>query len=109
MDFGMILNSLTISGLAGIFLVGMLSRLADSRAIWAGIVCNMLFSGYALLSDRGLLPESLTIPFDLYYTAIVGNTITILVSILMARFVWRTRRTDFTNLTVWDQDKKPLV
>jgi len=109
MDFGMILNSLTISGLAGIFLVGMLTRLADSRAIWAGIVCNMLFAGYALLSDRGLLPESLTIPFDLYYTAIVGNTITILVSFLTARFVWRTRRTDFTNLTVWDQDKKPLV
>jgi len=109
MDFGMILGSLTMSGLAGIFLVGMLTRLADSRAIWAGIVCSMLFSGYALLSNQGLLPESLTIPFDLYYTAIVGNTITILVSILTARFVWRTRRTDFTNLTVWDQDKKPLV
>ena len=109
MDFGMILGSLTTSGLAGIFLVGMLTRLADSRAIWAGIACNMLFAGYALLSDRALLPDSLCIPFDLYYTAIVGNTITILVTVLAARFVWRTHRTDFTNLTVWDQDKKPLV
>ncbi len=109
MDFGMILGALTISGLAGIFLIGMLTRLADSRAIWAGIVCNMLFSGYALLSDKHMLPESLCIPFDLYYTAIVGNTITILVGVLAAKFIWRTQRTDFTNLTVWDQDKKPLV
>jgi SSS family solute:Na+ symporter len=109
MDFGMILGSLTMSGLAGIFLVGMLTRLADARAIWAGIVCNMLFAGYALLSDRGLLPDSLCVSFDLYYTAIVGNIVTILVTILTARFVWRTRRTDFANLTVWDQDRKPLV
>ena len=109
MDFGMILGALTISGLAGIFLIGMLTRLADSRAIWAGIVCNMLFSGYALLSDKHMLPESLCVPFDLYYTAIVGNFITILVSVLAARFIWRTQRTDFANLTVWDQDKKPLV
>jgi len=109
MDFGMILGSLTMSGLVGIFLIGILTRLADARAIWAGIVCNMLFAGYALLSDRGLLPESLCVQFDLYYTAIVGNIITILVTLLMARFVWRTRRTEFTNLTVWDQDKTPLV
>jgi SSS family solute:Na+ symporter len=109
LDFGMILGSLTMSGLAGIFLVGILTRLADSRAIWAGIVCSMSFSGYALLSDRGILPDSLCVPFDLYYTAIVGNFITILVTLLMARFVWRTRRTDFANLTVWDQDRKPLV
>jgi len=109
MDFGMILGSLTISGLAGIFLVGMLTRLGDARAIWAGIACNMFFAGYALLSDRALLPESLCVPFDLYYTAIVGNAITILVTVLAAKFVWRSRRTDFANLTVWDQDKKPLV
>lgn len=109
MDFGMILGSLTMSGLAGIFLVGMLTRLADARAIWAGVVCNMFFAGYALLSDRALLPEALCVPFDLYYTAIVGNTITILVTLFMARFVWRTRRTDFANLTVWDQERTPLV
>jgi SSS family solute:Na+ symporter len=109
MDLGFILSSLTLSGLAGTFLVGMFTRLADSRAVWAGIVCNACFCGYALLGDRGILPASWVLPFDLYYTAIVGNLITLLVVFITAKWVWRTRRTDFKNLTVWDQEKTPMV
>ena len=109
MDLGFILSSLTLSGLAGTFLIGVFTRLADSRAVWAGIVCNACFCGYALLGDRGILPASWALPFDLYYTAIVGNLITLLVVFITAKWIWRTDRTDFKNLTVWDQEKTPLV
>ncbi len=108
-DLGMILTSLTVSGLAGIFLIGMFTRLGDSRAVWAGILCNMTFSGYALLSNRELLPEAMRIPFDLYFTSIVGNFIMIVVTVICARFIWRTQKTDFKNLTFRDQEKTPLV
>ncbi|QHI69400.1 sodium:solute symporter family transporter [Tichowtungia aerotolerans] len=108
-DFGMILNSLTMSGLAGVFLIGMFTRLADSRAVWAGILFNMAFSGYALLSDRALLPEALCIPFDLYFTSIVGNVIMIGVIVVAARFVWRSKKTNLKNLTFRDQEKTALL
>ena len=49
MDLGFILSSLTLSGLAGTFLIGVFTRLADSRAVWAGIVCNACFLRVCLI------------------------------------------------------------
>jgi SSS family solute:Na+ symporter len=35
----------------------------------------MLFTAWTILSSRLLLPDSLSFPFDLYYTGLIGNII----------------------------------
>ena len=53
----------------------MRARRGDSRAAWCGIIATMAFTGWTLLANRGLLPDSLSVPFDLYYTGFIGNLV----------------------------------
>ena len=88
-DTSTILVSLLSGGLLGLFLLGFLTRSADARAAWCGIVCTMLFTGWTLLSHRGLLPDALQVPFDLYYTGLIGNVLMFFVGYFMARLLPR--------------------
>lgn len=74
-DTSTILVSLLAGGLLGLYLLGFLTRRGDSRAAWCGIIATMAFTGWTLLANRGLLPDSLSVPFDLYYTGFIGNLV----------------------------------
>lgn len=102
-DFLLIVLALIGGGIAGIFLFGMFSRRGDARAVLAGIACTLTFTGYALLMQFKIVPQS----FDPYYTAIIGNIVMLVVS-YTASFIFPAKKRDMTNLTVWDWSKRPL-
>lgn len=103
MDASIIVTALFGGGISGAFLFGMFTRAGDHRAVLAGIVATMLFTGYAMLMQLKILPRS----FDPYYTAIFGNLV-MLLSCAAASVVLPRRERDLTNLTVWDQSKEEL-
>jgi len=102
-DFLLIILALIGGGIAGIFLFGMFTRRGDARAVLAGIVCTLVFTGYALLMQFGIVERR----FDPYYTSIIGNIVMVAVSYVAALFMPAKPR-DLTNLTVWDSSGKPL-
>jgi len=106
-DTATIVGSLLGGGLLGMYLLGFLTDRGDARAVGVGIGCTLLFTGWTILSGRGLLPDALSVPFDLYYTRIIGNTIMFAVGFLAGTLLPRGKK-DLTNLTVWRQDKTPL-
>lgn len=72
-DTSTILVSLLGGGLLGLYLLGFLTRTGDARAAWFGIAGTVLFTAWTLASNRGVLPDALQVPFDLYYTGLIGN------------------------------------
>ncbi|WP_043584820.1 sodium:solute symporter family transporter [Geminisphaera colitermitum] len=104
-DLALILSALMGGGIPGAFLLGMLTRIADLRAVITGIIANVLFTTWALSMQFGLT----SMVFDLYYTAILGNVITFGVGYLSARLRRVKPDRDLTNLTVWDQSSEKLV
>lgn len=106
-DTGTVLGSLVGGGLLGMYLLGFFTRKGDARAVGAGILCTLVFTGWTLLSGKGLLPPGLRAPFDLYYTAILGNLVMFAVGFLAAALL-PARKRDLTNLTVYDQERTPL-
>ncbi|HEX5788364.1 MAG TPA: sodium:solute symporter [Woeseiaceae bacterium] len=106
-DTGAILTSLLGGGLLGLYLLGFLTRRGDARAAGLGIVATLLFTGWTLASSYAILPVALTFPFDLYYTGIIGNLVMFAVGFLLGSLLPRRGR-ELANLTVWDQDRRPL-
>ncbi|MDR1280084.1 MAG: sodium/solute symporter [Opitutaceae bacterium] len=104
-DLALILSALMGGGIPGAFLLGMLTRIADLRAVVVGLVANAVFTAWALSMQFGFASAI----FDVYYTAIFGNVITFGTGYLSARL--RRVRSDrnLTNLTVWDQSRDKLV
>jgi SSS family solute:Na+ symporter len=107
-DLGLIIGSICGGGILGVFLVGIFTRCGDVRAVWTALTVNALVTAYILMSKRGLLPDQGSMAIDLYFTALIGNTLTV-VTALVASIFFKSRVEDFTNLTVWDQEKTPLV
>jgi SSS family solute:Na+ symporter len=100
-DTGTILTSLVGGGLLGMYLLGFLTNRGDARAVGLGILCTILFTGWTIFSKGGSLP------FDLYYTRIIGNILMFAVGFLAGTLLPKRER-DLTNLTVWQQDSTPL-
>lgn len=90
-----VLVSLLGGGLLGLYLLGFLTRRGDARAAWAGILCTMAFTGWTLLGHHGLLPDALSVPFDLYYTGLIGNLLMFAVGFGLAR-LWPGRTAQAT-------------
>jgi SSS family solute:Na+ symporter len=107
-DLGLIIGSICGGGILGVFLVGIFTRCGDVRAIWTALAVNALVTAYILMSKRGLLPDQWSIAVDLYFTALIGNTLTIITA-LIAGIFFKSRVENFANLTVWDQEKTPLI
>jgi SSS family solute:Na+ symporter len=99
-DTATILASLLSGGLFGLFALGFFTRRGDARAAWSGIVTTALFTTWVVLAGRNALPAWLSSPFDLYYTAIIGNVIMFAVGWLTA-FALGDRRRDLSGLTLW--------
>jgi len=74
-DTATILTSLLAGGLLSIYCIGFFSNRGDARHILFGIAGTMIFTAWTILSARSILPESLSFPFDLYYTGLIGNVI----------------------------------
>ncbi|MHC4463106.1 MAG: sodium:solute symporter family protein [Planctomycetota bacterium] len=103
----LVLASIIISGRLGLYLFGFFTTIGDSKAVWTGLSFSFLFTLWSVLSEKDILPESLTFPFDLYYTGIVGNIIMFLVGFFVAVLIPAKKR-DLTNLSIWTQDGTPL-
>ncbi|MCG8394968.1 MAG: sodium:solute symporter [Pseudomonadales bacterium] len=83
-DTSTILVSLLGGGMLGLYLLGFFSKRGDARAAWCGIACTLVFTGWTVLTNKGLLPEALSAPFDLYYTGLIGNVLMFAVGYLAA-------------------------
>jgi len=75
-----ILVSLLTGGMLGLYLLGFFTHKTGTTAVWFGIVATMLFTGWTVLSSNGLLPDFASVPFDLYYTGLIGNVIMFVVA-----------------------------
>lgn len=87
-----VLASLLASGMLGLYLLGFFTSAGRSGAVWTGILCTLAFTGWTVLSSRGMLPAALTIPFDLYYSGLVGNLVLFTVAAAVGAITSRLRR-----------------
>lgn len=86
-DTATILVSLFAGGLLGLYLYGFLVRGGDSRAVWIGIAVTMAFTAWTVLAKYGVLPPQFQLPFDLYYTGLVGNVLMFATIAIAARML----------------------
>ncbi|WP_396587065.1 sodium/solute symporter [Bermanella sp. R86510] len=103
-DTATILTSILGGGLLGLYLIGFFTKKGDARAIWVGLASTIVFTSWTILSKNDLLPASIQVPFDLYYTGFVGNVIMFVVSYLAATFIFPSKK-DLSGLTVYDLPK----
>ena len=101
-ETGSVLTSILGGGLLGLYLIGFFTQHGDARAAWAGLISTMIFTSWTILSKKGLLPDSISVPFDLYYTGFVGNVIMFIVTYFVARFALKNTN-DLNGLTVWNK------
>ncbi len=99
-DTATVLTSILGGGLLGLYLIGFFTKQGDARAAWVGLVSTMIFTAWTILSKKGLLPESISVPFDLYYTGFVGNLIMFVMTYFVARFALKGQK-DLSGVTVW--------
>lgn len=103
-DLGLTITALLGGGISSAFLLGILTRVGDQRAVLVGIVFTLAFSVWALLMQFGIIKPA----FDLYYTALIGNVIMFVASYI-AGLLMKPKPRDLTNLTIWDKSDAPLV
>jgi len=106
-DTASILTSILGGGLLSIYLLGFLTKRGDARSVGMGIISTMIFTTWTIFSKRGWLPQGLQVPFDIYYTLLIGNMVMFFVG-FFASYLFKEKRKDLINLTVWTQDKTPL-
>ncbi|MBT4307579.1 MAG: sodium/solute symporter [Candidatus Marinimicrobia bacterium] len=101
-DTATILYSITGGGLLGLYLLGFFTKKGNAKSVWIGLIVTSLFTIWTILSKRGLVPEWLHTPFDLYYTGLIGNIIMFAVSFTVAVLLVDQRK-NLKNLTIWNQ------
>ncbi len=99
-DTATILVSLLSGGMLGLYLLGFFTTRGDARAAWVGIFFTVVFTLWTILDKRGLLPDSMQLPFDSYYTTIIGNFIMFVSAYLVATLFFKTEKR-LAGLTVW--------
>ncbi|MEN8193487.1 MAG: sodium:solute symporter [Bacteroidota bacterium] len=104
-DAGVILISLLMGGVTGLYMIGFLTRLGDERTAWIGIGLTFSFSFWTILSGQGVLPDWLSVPFDLYYTGFIGNLVMFATIFMVASLISKGKR-KLINLTLWTQEGK---
>jgi SSS family solute:Na+ symporter len=100
-DTGLIISSILGAGVLGIYLLGFFTKVGDSRSIWVGIICTILFTCWTILANRDLLPSWLSYKYDLYYTMIFSNVIMFVTSLASALIIGR-REPLPKRLTLYD-------
>ena len=108
-DAATILSSIVMGGVFGMYLLGFVTERTNSKSIWLGIAVTFVFSVWTILSKQGVLPDSITVPFDLYYTGMIGHILLFATAFVASVFIFKKKDDkDLTNLTVWTQDGKPI-
>lgn len=108
-DAATILSSIVMGGVFGMYLLGFVTERANSKSVWLGIAVTFVFSVWTVLSKQGVLHDSITAPFDLYYTGMIGHILLFATAFVASVFVFKKKdKKDLTNLTVWTQDGKPI-
>ena len=108
-DAGTILASIVMGGVFGMYLLGFVTTRANSKSVWVGIAVTFVFSVWTVLAKQGVLPESLTVPFDLYYTGMIGHILLFATAFVASLFIFKKKdKKDLTNLTIWTQDGTPI-
>ena len=108
-DAATILSSIVMGGVFGMYLLGFVTERANSKSVWLGIAVTFVFSVWTILSKQGVLPDSITVPFDLYYTGMIGHILLFAIAFVASVFIFKKKdKKDLTNLTVWTQDGKPI-
>ncbi len=103
-----ILNSVVMGGVFGMYLLGFTTTRVNAKSIWVGICVTFIFSVWVILSERDFVPGSLIIPFDLYYTGMVGHILLFVTALFASFFIFRKKdKNDLTNLTIWTKDGTP--
>ncbi len=76
-DTAAIITSLLAGGMLGVYFIGFFTRRGDSRAVWIGIACSFMFTLWTVVAQYwpDMVPEAVSVPFDLYYTGLIGNLI----------------------------------
>lgn len=101
-DTATILTSVLGGGLLGLYCIGFFTKQGDARAAWVGLLATMLFTLWTILSKNGLMRDSLSVPFDLYYTGFVGNIIMFILTYIVARIFLKNSK-NLSGLTVWSK------
>lgn len=114
-ETGLIISSIVAGGLLGLYLLGFLTRIGDARSVGIAIGCTVLWSAYmtfiqydSALPEWLRIPGGLRLPIDVYYTGVIGHVVMFFAGYAMGLLLPRRPR-DLTNLTVWTQDRTPLV
>ena len=109
LDASTILSSILMGGVFGMYMLGFVTTKTNSKAIWTGIAITFIFSLWSVLARQGVFPEALNIPFDLYYTGMVGHILMFATAFLAAALIFKKKdKKDLTNLTIWTQDGTPI-
>jgi Na+/proline symporter len=106
-DVATILAAVTAGGLLGLYLLGFLTTVGDSRSVAVGIVCTVAFSTWMGLSDLQWIPEAFRSPIDSYWTGILGHLIMFVLGFGLGLLLPKRPR-NLHNLTVWTSDKTPV-
>ncbi len=107
-DTGIILAALVGGGLLGIYLLGFLTTWGDGRAILCGIILTTLYTMWMGGQEIGWIPREWPPSTDSYYTGFIANFIMFGVGFAASCLLPGPKR-DLRNLTVWTQDKTPLI
>lgn len=104
-DIATVIASVLCSGLFGMYALGFFTRRGDARAVWVGIAFTIVFTVWTIVAARWpqLLPQALNVPFNLYYTGIIGNVVMFVIGYLIATLLPAQRVPNLMNLTVWDR------
>ena len=106
-DTSTVLTAVLGGGLFGLFMLGMLTTRGNGRAAACGIVCTLIFITWTILAKNDKLPENLSVPFDLYYTSVVGNAVMFSIGYMIGLIVFPNKK-KLTNLTIWTHEDTPL-
>jgi len=102
-DTATILSSITGGGLLGLYLLGFFTKKGNAKSVWIGLIVTTLFTIWTILAKRGLVPNWLNVPFDLYYTGLIGNIIMFAVAFIAAVLLMDQKK-NLKNLTIWNMD-----
>jgi SSS family solute:Na+ symporter len=88
----------------GLYLLGFCTRRGSAKSVWFAVVLTVLFSLWTVLAKQSLLPTWLHVPFDLYYTGIIGQ-IVMFAGIFTVALLMSDGKKPLHNLTLWTQGK----
>ncbi len=97
-DTLLIVNNIIQSGIIAVFLLGFLTMRANAWSVGIGIIFALIFSAWCTFSKK--LPESMQVPFDLYYASILGNLLLFVVAYFLGLLI-PSRKPVPPELTIW--------